>query len=517
MFLSFLSDMSIVNQKTEFRLYWILGVVCLTIFSVAYNTTAMMNAAVSLGNELQLTPVSLQWIVVIYGLICASFIIISGQLGDRFSYKNLFLTGALGFMVASAGIALGKDPTTLIVSRAFQGLSAAFLTPMSLAILKVTFSPGTLNQALGKWVGSFLGGAALGPVVSGFLTTYSTWRNIFVINIFLFAIVFVIGFFAIPNDIQEKKSVPLDVWGLILLTTGLVALGCVLVEGNVWGWDSMVTLVCVVVGFSALFVFWFVENHIKHPLIHFVHFQENIFVLGNLVTVAGLVGLSVILYFFSGLVQNPFLLNYSPLKAGLALLPMSVATFVFSLFTAKWVQRFGRKPIIGVGLLFMGVAVVWMSQISREFTYQGVCVPLLLLGAGSGLTSTVGRTLSMRAVPEEVAGEGAGIINTFTYYTSLLTVSGGTLIYFFIGRKTFSRLLPGLTIPPRVVDSAVLGNQAGIVTAVESWPADHQYQVVLAVQAAATRSFTTLMLICLVFFAMVTVFLFILNRNKKVL
>ena len=142
-----------------------LSAMCIGIFTVAFNTTAVMNALVAIGNDLHLSPTALQWVVNAYLLACASFIVVGGQLGDMLGRRNIFLVGGLCFIASSLLIAVVHEPTVTIIGRALQGLSAAMVTPTTLAIIKVGFPEELESTAVGIWTATIGLGFAAGPVI----------------------------------------------------------------------------------------------------------------------------------------------------------------------------------------------------------------------------------------------------------------------------------------------------------------------------------------------------------------
>lgn len=423
-------------ENSHLRIWLVLTAMCLGIFTAAFNTTAVMNAIIAMKIALHFTPLSLQWVINGYLLACASFIIIGGQMSDMFGRRRLFIIGASLFVISSLIIAISFNPTMVLMGRAFQGLGVAILLPGSLALIKAGFPENLLPFGVGAWAASAGLGFAFGPIISGVLTTYFNWRGIFWLNIplMLFAITICRLFTRPSQGVKENASV--DLIGLFLLTCGLIPFTLGLVEGNCWGWTSPATLGLLLGGVVILFIFWIVERKIESPLVHFHHFQERIFVGGNVGIGFSSFILLGNLYFFNLFVQNPVLFHYSAIQAGMALLPMSLAMFATS-FAAPFITgHFGFRLPMVIGFIFLAIACWLLQHLTLSSTYANIGFPLILFGMGMGICFSSSPALGMSALPKEKAGEGAGVINTINYYSGVLCITLGTAIQNFSDKTT---------------------------------------------------------------------------------
>ena len=208
-----------MNTKVPSEKWFILIAMCLSIFTVAFNSTAIMNATVAIRNELNLTTTSLSWVINAYLLTTASCIIIGGQFSDRYGRRNMFFLGTATFIIASFMIATGNNFETLLLGRILQGFAAAFITPGTLALVKTSFAEHDDTFAISMWSAAVGLGFAVGPTVSGILTDYIDWRYIFWINIpILIAASYIIATKdKSPQVNTAKKNAHLDMLGLVLL------------------------------------------------------------------------------------------------------------------------------------------------------------------------------------------------------------------------------------------------------------------------------------------------------------
>lgn len=486
-------------EGNPLRKWLVLTAVCLAVFTITVNTTAVMNALLAMSNELHLTPIALQWIVNAYMLACASFIVVGGQLGDLFGRRNMFFVGAGFFIISSLIIALGHHPTTLIVGRALQGLSAAIVVPMTLAITKFAFLNEKESFAIALWTGAVGLGFAFCPVISGIFSTYLSWRYIFWANIPLMFIAIIMARLFARKSRGAREDIRLDLWGLAFLAFGLITLTLGLVEGNVWGWSSLKTLILLIAGVFLLLVFWFLEHHVRSPLVHFSHFRKRLFIAGNIGIAASLFTMMGMLYFFNTFIQNPFLLHYSALRAGIAILPISVSIFLLSLVASTITKHWGYRLPMALGLVLIAIGTFILHNVTIYTTYYALWFPLLLTGLGLGLVFPNSPSLGMQALPKEKLGEGAGIINTINYYSGILCVAIGTLISILLGREKFYQSiapteLPSITLSQ--IDRAVFGHQGNLQQILSSLSDSTQNQLIHAIQLSTVKSFTAVMLMC---------------------
>lgn len=503
---------------SKVRIWIVLVAICLAMFAVAFNTTAVMNALVAITNDLHLSPVSLQWVVNAYLLACASFIVVGGQLGDMFGRRKIFLIGAFAFTFASLIIALAHTPTFIIVGRILQGSSAAIVTPGTLAILKIAFSGKYERYAVGGWTASIGLGFAFGPVISGLYTTYASWRGIFWTNIPLMLVVIIAVFLFVRRSRAPKQSLKLDLWGLVLLVFGLLPLALGLVEGNVWGWTSLPTLFLLIGGAILLIVFWFVEQAVESPLVNFYHFQERLFVAGNVGIAASIFALLGVLFFFNTFIQNPVLFNYSPIQAGIAILPLSVAMFILSLIIGSVTKRIGYRVPMVISLLIIAVATYLLHNVNSHSTYSDMWFPLLLFGIGVGVSLACSPSLSMAALPVEKAGEGSGIINTVNYYSGVLCVAIGTLLSIYAGRVAIKMSLATGKLPQNLVeriDRVMIGHKGSLQALINYANPNLKQIIIQTAQESIIKSFSVVMLMCMVVAILGAIGIFFVVKEKS--
>lgn len=511
--------MSDTRYQVEPWLMWlVLFGLCVGMFAVAFNTTALMNALVSISNSLSLTPVSLQWAVNAYLLACASCIVLGGQLGDMYGRRKIISLGCLGFIFSSCMIAMSHSATVLIIGRGLQGLSAAILTPGTLAMIKFAFPEDKQTSAIGIWTAAIGLGFAIGPVLSGVFVHWLSWRYIFWLNIPLAAIALFIVYIFGNHFSGTTQNIKLDWWGLLLLVCGLVPIVLALVEGNIWGWASTLTIFLLIAGVLILIAFWVIESMVKSPLVQFTHFHHRIFVAGSIDMGASIFSLIIILYFFNTFAQNPLLLNYTPLLAGYALLPVSISMFVFSLCNKWIVGHFGFRWPITFALLLSATGFFLLSRITIPIHYSELVLPLILIGVGVGISFSGSPTLGMSALSAEKAGEGSGIINTINYLGGVLGTSIGTLFAIIYGRRALDMALAKIhlahPLPLKLIDNAAFGERTSLRALFSKVAPVDKAHIVQALQQSSLHSFTAVALMAMCVALAAAVLSIILIRSK---
>jgi EmrB/QacA subfamily drug resistance transporter len=353
-----------------------------------------------------------------YTLTFAMLLITAGRLGDRFGQRNLFAIGLGVFTIASAACGLSQDPFQLIFARVVQGVGGALLTPQTLAILAAIFPSDRRGAAFGVW-GGIAGVATIaGPVLGGVITTYLDWRWIFFVNVPIGVVAFVLAFVVIP-DLRPGRSARIDPVGVLLASGGLLALTFGLIEGERFSWGTITTIAGVPVtipGILAasvvlLVLFFLWDARQPNPLVPLSLFRDRNFSVTNWVgtTVAfGMVGIFLPLTIY---LQSA--LGFTPLKAGLTLLPMSLVSMPVAPIAGRLADRMGGKYILMTGLFLFAAGMSWVDWAARiDSTWLSFLPGLILAGLGLGCTFAPLATVAMRNVTPEMAGAASGVLNT---------------------------------------------------------------------------------------------------------
>ncbi|MFE4667801.1 MFS transporter [Streptomyces sp. NPDC056716] len=424
----------------------VLVVLCTSLLLVAVDATVLHVAVPAVTEDLRPSAIELLWIVDVYPLVCAALLILFGTLGDRVGRRRILLLGYALFGVASALAALADSGQTLILARALLGVGGAMIMPATLSILRQVF-PDRRERAvaIGVWSAVAAVGAAVGPLLGGFLLEHFWWGSVFLVNIPLMLVSLPVGRLLLPES-RGGCDGPWDVVGALMAAAGLfgVVLG-VKRLGAGDQMDSVLTLAPLVLGAASLVLFVRRQRRRKHPLVDLRMFSRPAFstsVVCIVLAMVALVGLELIAAQYLQLV-----LKLSPLETGLRLLPLTIAAMAAGLYGARLLRRFGPRRMVCAGFCLTAFAVVLLTAMGRHDN-----APLLLAGfvlLGFGLETTLfGAYESMLAeAPQEQAG-GAAAIGETSYQL------GAGLGIALLGSVMNAAYAPGLRSVPGVPSSA---------------------------------------------------------------
>ncbi|MGW0206249.1 MFS transporter [Streptomyces sp. NPDC003233] len=389
----------------------VLVVLCTSLLLVALDATVLHVAVPAVTEDLKPGAIELLWIVDVYPLVCASLLILFGTLGDRVGRRRVLLLGYGLFGVASALAAFAQTAEMLILARALLGVGGAMIMPATLSILRQVF-PDRRERALaiGVWSAVAAVGAAVGPLLGGFLLEHYWWGAVFLVNIPLMLISLPVGRILLPESRGDRRG-PWDVVGALMAAGGLF--GVVLGVKRLGGGEapaSPFTVLPLLAGAALLFFFARRQRRLAYPLVDLRMFRRPAFStsVGCIVlAMLALVGLELIAAQYLQLV-----LGLSPLQTGLRLLPLTVAAMAAGLAGARLLRRFGPRRMVCFGFCLTAAAVLTLTAMGGTDN-----APLLLSGfvlLGFGLETTLfGAYESMLSeAPAEQAGGAAAIGET---------------------------------------------------------------------------------------------------------
>ncbi len=339
----------------EPRARWVLLATVLGSGVAMVDGTVVNIALPTIGRELDAGLAGLSWVVNAYTLTLAALILLGGSLGDRFGRRRVFSLGVTWFAVASLLCAVAPDLRTLVAARALQGVGGALMTPGSLAILQASFRPQDRARAIGAWSG--LGGiaGAAGPFLGGWIVEVASWRWIFLINLPVAAVVVAVSARHVPESRDPHAAPHLDLVGAVLAAVGLGALTYGLTAwpdsgpGALQVWLPLVAGVVLMAGFVVR------ERTAASPMLVLSVFTSRLFTATNVVTFAVYAALSGV--FFWLVLGLQVVAGFSPLGAGLALLPVTVLLLLLSARAGAWGQRVGPRLPMTVGPLLSAAGV----------------------------------------------------------------------------------------------------------------------------------------------------------------
>ena len=347
--------------------WWALAALALSMLTIGLDATVLNVALPTLATELDASTSQLQWFVASYTLVLGALIIPMGSLGDRFGRKRLLLAGLAIFGASSAACAFADSAGVLIAARAFQGIGGAAMMPLSLAMLPVLFHDREeRTRAMSIWVTCSAIGLPLGPIVGGWLLDHFSWGAVFLINVPLVAV----GVLALSVYLPESRSTqtqPTDIPGIVLSSTGLVAVIYGLIEAGQDGWTSASVLAPILAGVALLdaFVAW--ERRSSHPLVDLALFSNRDFTIGTALATVANVALFGLLFVMPQYFQDVG--GSNPLGTGVRLLPMIGGLIIATRIGPMLVERAGSRFVIIAGLALSAGALVLAATTDVDTSY----------------------------------------------------------------------------------------------------------------------------------------------------
>jgi EmrB/QacA subfamily drug resistance transporter len=398
-----------IDPHTYDRRWAILGVLCTSLMIVIIGNTALNVAIPTLARDLDASTTDLQWMVDSYALVFAGMLFTAGTLGDRFGRKGALQAGLVLFLAGTLAATFGDSSSTVIAARALMGLAAAFVMPSTLSILTNVFPAHERPRAIAVWAGISGGGAALGPIASGFLLEHFWWGSVFLVNVPMIALALVAGKILLPTS-RDPEQPPLDIPGALLSIVGLGTLVYGIIEGPLHGWTSGATLATFATSFVFLGLFGWWELRTPHPMLDLRYFRDRRFSVAS-------GGMTLIFFAMFGtffLVSQYFqlVLGYSPLESGLFQLPMAFVMMGLSPQVPKLVNRFGVARVVPAGFASVAFGLLAFSFMGVDTAIWWMYVCILFLAAGMALSMTPLTTLIMSAVPLGKAGAGSAMNDT---------------------------------------------------------------------------------------------------------
>jgi EmrB/QacA subfamily drug resistance transporter len=401
---------------------WVLLATVLGSSMVMVDATVVNLALPSIADDLDASFGGLQWILNGYTLALAALILVGGGLGDRLGRRRMFVTGAIAFTAASLLCAVSIAVPMLIAARVLQGASAALLTPASLAIIEASFDPSDRGRAIGAWSGLGGVGTAIGPFLGGWLVDAASWRYIFLINVPLGAVVVTVAIRHVPESRDPEATGRVDVPGATLVALALAGLTFGLSETS---WPLVIAGAVLLVAFVA------VERRTRRPLVPMSLFSSPVFSGTNGVTLLLYGALGVVFFLLSLVLQGP--LGYTPLQAGAATVPITIAMLLFSSRAGALAQRIGPRIPMTVGPLLVATAMLLLTRIEPDSSYWTVVLPgVVVFGLGLSLTVAPLTATALGAVDDEHAGVASGVNNAVARTGQLLAVAAVPIVAGFV-------------------------------------------------------------------------------------
>lgn len=383
------------------------------------DNTVLNLAIPSLMRDLSATPADVQWIIDAYILAFAGLLLTAGSLSDRFGRRKVLLIGLVLFGLASLLATLAENPWQLIACRGLMGVGGSLLMPSTLSLLFTVFPPEEQRKAMAGWSMVAMVGVIAGPTVGGVLLEHFWWGSIFLLNVPIAVVAIIGAVVMIPESRGPARDV--DPGGAVLSIIGMAALVWAIISIPAHGFLSAKVLGGLVIGVAGLIGFALWERRSEHPMVPLELFKNRNF--------SGTSFSIVLLSFTAGglllaLTQYlQFVLGYSPLKAGLGLIPYAASAMLFNGLGATLGKKVADRTLIAVGLVIIAAGFGILTQVSATSGYGLLIVGLLVMGVGGGLAGPAAYTLLMQSVPAEHRGVGSAMNDTVQQAGAALSVA----------------------------------------------------------------------------------------------
>jgi EmrB/QacA subfamily drug resistance transporter len=395
-------------MNTRATTIWTFAITSVALFMVTLDNLVVTTALPVIRRDLNASLSQLEWTVNAYTLTFAVLLLTGAALGDRFGRRLMFSIGIVIFTISSAAAALAPTATALDLARAAQGLGGAIVMPLTLTILSAAVPPERRGLALGAWSGIAGLAVAMGPLVGGAVVEGLSWQWIFWLNV-------PIGLMLAPLALLRLRESygtggRLDLAGLGLASAGLFGIVWGLVRANDAGWGSTEVVGSLVAGsvVLALFVLW--ERRAPAPMLPMRFFRNRAFALTNVSS----------LFMFFGMFGSIFLLaqffqtvqGYSPLQAGVRILPWTAMPIFIAPIAGALSDRIGGQRIMGVGLTLQAIGIAWIATVtSPTMPYSDAVIPFFISGIGMALFFAPVANVVLSAVRREEEGQASGAAN----------------------------------------------------------------------------------------------------------
>jgi EmrB/QacA subfamily drug resistance transporter len=397
--------MSPQADKTNKALAWVVVLTAIGSFMGAIDTLVVSTALPTIRLDLDASVSQLEWTVNAYNLSFAVMLVTAAALGDRFGRRRLYAVGLLGFALASAAAAASPTVGWLIAARAVQGVAAAFMMSLGLALLTAAFPPERRGLAIGLFSAVTGIAVASGPVVGGAVVEGLDWTWIFWVNV-------PIGLIAVPLVLSRMREsygpdTAFDFPGLGLVTGGALGIVWGLVRGNSVGWGSLEVVATLAAGVLLVGAFIAWEQRTAKPMIPMSLFRSRAFAAGNIAIFFVFGSLFAEVYFFSQLLQTG--MGYDVLEAGLRLMPWTGTFLLVGPVAGALADRIGERPLMVTGLLVQAAGTIWVAAIAApDLAYSQLVIPIVIAGVGISMAIPAAQNSVLGFVRAEDVGKAAG-------------------------------------------------------------------------------------------------------------
>lgn len=420
--------MIIVTQQTvKYQKRWVLAAMTCCLSCLFLDTSIIPVALPSIQKEFGFSGLFLQWILNIFYIACAVFVIFAGKLADTFGRKKIFCLGCSLYCLGALFAGLVQLPIFLLLLRAFQGVGAALMMPSAMSILMAEFAPHELGKALGFSAGISSIFLSIGPFLGGVVTELFSWRYIFMLPLPICLIGYFLTILFVPKGIKTKTK--LDFKGLFLLVLGLGTLMFGLMQAKYWGWFSPKLLNYTLISTTVLIVLYYHSKLVDFPLLDFSLFKVPSFSIGLML---GFISQFVSVYTVFIAIFFQKAIDLSPIESGAYIVVANLPVLIMAPAAGILVDSKGVQFPLRLGFVFLIFSMLFLigyTFIKKQFI---LFLALAAFGSSQSLITTPVSYFALREIPLIKKGLAAGIYNTVRYLGSAFgIVCIGWVGYFF--------------------------------------------------------------------------------------
>ncbi|MDL5157250.1 DHA2 family efflux MFS transporter permease subunit [Actinomycetospora termitidis] len=391
--------------------WWPLVAICLGTFMLLVDVTIVNVALPAMAGSLDSSFADLQWVIDGYALALAALLMVTGSLADRFGRRRLYLTGLVVFAVASLACGVAPSAGALVAARVVQGAGGAAMFATTAALIAASYHGRDRGTAFGVWAAVNGLAAACGPLVGGLLTEAWGWRAIFLVNLPVAAIAVALTLAVLARDARITGAVRIDLAGAAAFTVAATGLVYGLIEAGDTGWGAPTTVLSLVLAAVAVGAFVLVERRAEHPMLELALFRNRSFTA--LMVAAAVFSGAAFAHLALVSLWLQEVLALSPIRAGLAVVPLSVAAFVVSAAAGRFLHGGSPARPVGGGLALIGLGVLLLTVVGDGSGPWALLPGLVVSGLGVGLATPVLVSATLAILPPAKAGVGSAAVNTF--------------------------------------------------------------------------------------------------------
>ena len=395
-----------MTQRTA--LIWTFAISSVALFMTTLDNLVVTTALPVIHKDLHASLSGLEWTVNAYTLTFAVLLITGAALGDRFGRRRMFVIGLSIFTAGSAAAALAPSIDVLIAARAVQGLGGAIVLPLTLTILSAAVPAERRGLVLGAWGGISGLAVAMGPLVGGAVVEGISWQWIFWLNVPIGVVLIPLAYFRLRETYGPNDA--LDLPGVGLASAGLFGIVWGLVRGNQVGWGSPEIVGSLMLGFVVLGLFLLWELRTEQPMLPLRFFRNRTFSSANIASFLMFFGMFGSIFLLAQFFQT--VQGYSPLQAGLRVLPWTAMPIFVAPLAGALSDRIGGRPLMATGLALQSVGLAWIAFVSTPtVAYSALVIPFILSGVGMALYFAPVANVVLSAVKPEEEGQASGANN----------------------------------------------------------------------------------------------------------